>query len=119
MTTATKPMCNGNRTDCGRWSPGHFWTCSADDIHDLRRLEICSKCGQTRYIDITSINERVASNVARIRRERGLTQKALAEQMHMHDTAVVKIERPTNNPTLHTLKLFADALNVTVADLVS
>lgn len=44
--------------------------------------------------------------------ERGLSQKTLAGMIGISDAAVSKIESGTNNPSDRTIKLIADALNV-------
>ena len=61
-----------------------------------------------------SMGERIAA----LRKERGLTQRELAEQMHVTDKAVFKWERDLACPDIHSLSRLADILSVSVEDLL-
>ena len=52
------------------------------------------------------------NRIKKTRSERGFSQKRLAEMIGISDAAVSKIESGTNNPADRTVKLIADALNV-------
>ena len=56
--------------------------------------------------------------LARVRREQGLTQAELAEQLHVTDKAVSRWERGVGLPDINTLEPLADALGLSLADLM-
>ena len=56
--------------------------------------------------------------LARVRREQGLTQAELAEQLHVTDKAVSRWERGIGLPDINTLEPLADALGLSLADLM-
>lgn len=56
--------------------------------------------------------------LAKTRRTRGLTQSALAEQLHVTDKAVSRWERGLGFPDINTLEPLADALGLTLAQLM-
>ena len=53
--------------------------------------------------------------LAKTRKDRGLTQNALAEQLHVTDKAVSRWERGLGFPDINTLEPLADALGLTLA----
>lgn len=61
----------------------------------------------------------LAENIRRFRREKGLSQEALADLCSLHRTYIGSVERFERNVTLATLALIARALRVTVPDLIS
>jgi transcriptional regulator with XRE-family HTH domain len=61
----------------------------------------------------------VGGNVARIRREKGLTQEQLAERSGFSQQYISDLERGRRNPTIVSLYEFAQALGVSHIDLVS
>ena len=56
--------------------------------------------------------------LAQTRRERGLTQSALAEQLHVTDKAVSRWERGLGFPDIGTLEPLAQALGLTLEELM-
>lgn len=56
----------------------------------------------------------IAGNIGKLRREAGMTQLELAEQLNYSDKAVSKWERGESVPDIVTLKSLADLLNVSV-----
>lgn len=52
------------------------------------------------------------ANVLRLRKERGLTQEALADAVELAPTYVGQIERARRNPTLAIVERFARVLQV-------
>ena len=61
----------------------------------------------------------ISENVRRIRKARELSQDKLAKLASITLTTLVKIESGANdNPTIKTLKKIAEALKVTVNDLL-
>jgi len=57
-------------------------------------------------------------NVRRRRKERGLTQEALADAVRLAPTYVGQIERGKRNPTLEVVERFAKVLKIDVLDLL-
>lgn len=62
--------------------------------------------------------EKTGALIASARKERGLTQKELAAQLHVSDRAVSKWERGAGFPDISLLEPWADALGVQVLDLL-
>ncbi len=62
--------------------------------------------------------EKFGAFVAQLRKEKGLTQKELAEQLFLSDKAVSKWERGLSMPDIELLTPLAEALNVSVAELL-
>lgn len=56
--------------------------------------------------------------LAEIRVKRKLSQRALAEKANMSQTYLCNVETGKADPSLSTLKRLAEALNVTVSELV-
>jgi len=57
-------------------------------------------------------------NLKRIRTEKGIAQGALAELIGMHATHLSRYERNSTLPSIEVLKKIADALNVSIDELV-
>lgn len=57
-------------------------------------------------------------NVRRIRKERGLSQEVLADEVGLAVTYVGQIERGSRNPTLDVVERLAKALGVKPLDLL-
>ena len=64
-------------------------------------------------------NEKTGGLIRRLRRERGLTQLQLAEQLGVSDKAVSKWERGLGGPELSLLPELAEALEVDMGRLIS
>ena len=62
--------------------------------------------------------EYTGKQIARLRKELGLTQKQLAEQLCVTDKAVSKWERGLNFPDLGLMESLAEALHTSVAELL-
>lgn len=56
--------------------------------------------------------------LARMRKSQGFTQAELAQQLHVTDKAVSRWERGVGLPDINTLEPLADALGLTLADLM-
>lgn len=54
----------------------------------------------------------------KVRKEKGITQEALAAKLSMHRTYIGLIERGERNPTIRTLYKIAKALEVSASDLL-
>ena len=58
------------------------------------------------------------TNVRRLRKDRGLTQEALAHEVEIDVSYLGQIERGERNPTLSVVERFAAALRVSAVDLL-
>lgn len=61
---------------------------------------------------------KVGERIAALRKERGMTQKQLAEALHVTDKAVSKWERGINFPDLTSVEALAAALDISPAALL-
>lgn len=68
--------------------------------------------------DIHMITMDFATRLAAARKERGLTQQALAEHVGVHVTQIRRYEAGTSAPTLDVLRNIAIALHVSTDSLV-
>ena len=64
-------------------------------------------------------NEKVGGLISRLRREKGLTQAALAERLHVSDKAVSKWERGLGCPDISLINALAAELGVNAKTLLS
>ena len=62
--------------------------------------------------------ETMGSSIARMRKEKGLTQAQLAEMMHVTDKAVSKWERDLSCPDVEALPQLAQIFGITVDELM-
>ena len=62
--------------------------------------------------------DRVAANVRRLRKIKGLSQEGLAEVAHFHRTYVSQLERSVTNISIDGLERLAQALEVDITDLL-
>ena len=65
------------------------------------------------------IRKLVSDNTARIRKERGLTQEALAERSGLSQQNISRLDNGQRNPTIVTLYELACALEVGHLDLIA
>jgi len=66
-----------------------------------------------------SSNNFLRENIRKYRKQKGLSQDRLTKMADITLTTLVKIENGINdNPTLNTLTKLADALDVSIADLI-
>lgn len=63
--------------------------------------------------------QRIAGNVRRLRKERGLSQEEMAELADFHRTYVSQLERCVTNISVDGLERLAIALGVDVLDLLA
>lgn len=63
--------------------------------------------------------EKFGTFLSRLRRERGITQKGLAEKLYVSDKAVSKWERGASLPDISLLQPLADMFDVTITELLS
>ncbi|HEX5425436.1 MAG TPA: helix-turn-helix transcriptional regulator [Candidatus Acidoferrales bacterium] len=66
-----------------------------------------------------SLVSTLAENIRRLRHERNLSQEELADICGLHRTYVGSVERAERNVTLSSLEVLAQALGVSVVDLLS
>lgn len=60
----------------------------------------------------------MGETIAELRKNRGMTQKELAEQMNVTDKAVSKWERDLSCPDIHSIPRLAEVLEVSVEELM-
>jgi transcriptional regulator with XRE-family HTH domain len=65
----------------------------------------------------SAVSKALATNVRRLRKERGWTQDELAAEIEAEQTAISLIENHRANPTLQMLERVATALDVAFIDL--
>lgn len=61
----------------------------------------------------------IGDNIHELRRERGLTQEALADAAGLHRTYIGSVERGERNLAVGNLFALAAALGVTITELIS
>lgn len=64
------------------------------------------------------VQHRLASNLRRLRAERGLSQEAFADVVGIHRTYISDLERAARNPTIRIVDAVALALDVTASELL-
>jgi transcriptional regulator with XRE-family HTH domain len=64
------------------------------------------------------VRAQLAANLIRLRREKGMSQEALALEAGLHRTFVAHVERQVRNISLDNLTRLADALSVPVYNLL-
>lgn len=67
----------------------------------------------------TKLLETLAENIRSFRREKGISQEALADMCSLHRTYVGSVERRERNVTLASLAVLAKALGVSVPELLT
>ncbi len=68
---------------------------------------------------LMDIKEIVGHNIRKTRNSLGWSQEELAERSGTHRTYVSGVERGKRNPTIKILSIFAQALSVDIAELLS
>jgi transcriptional regulator with XRE-family HTH domain len=68
--------------------------------------------------DYDKFLKRVGTNIARIRKEKGLSLSQLSYIADMEKANIVRIEQSQINPTIKTLWKIAKALEVEASDLI-
>lgn len=64
-----------------------------------------------------TIAEKFGKRIRALRKERKLTQEALAERSGLHNTYIGQIERGEKNPSLESIEKLSVGLDVSVAEL--
>ncbi|MCL4417348.1 MAG: helix-turn-helix domain-containing protein [Actinobacteria bacterium] len=67
---------------------------------------------------MATIYEKFGENVRKLRKERGLSQEKLAEMIKRDPRTVVAIESGKRNPTLNTIHKIAQALKISLLELL-
>jgi transcriptional regulator with XRE-family HTH domain len=73
---------------------------------------------QARLWAAVDIRQRLASNLRRLRQEKGLSQEAFADEAGIHRTYVSDLERGARNPTITIVEKLAAALGVSAGALL-
>lgn len=66
-----------------------------------------------------SLRAILAENIKAYRKRQGLSQEELADLCALHRTYIGSVERQERNVSLSTLEVLADALGVSVPDLLT
>lgn len=64
------------------------------------------------------VRQRLAANLRKLRRDKGLSQEAFADEAGLHRTYVSDIERGARNPTITVVEKLARALDVPLGRLL-
>lgn len=64
------------------------------------------------------VRQRLAANMKRLRKERGWSQEALADEAGLDRTYISGIERVVKNPTITVVERIATALGCGMGDLL-
>lgn len=64
-----------------------------------------------------ALHKTIASNLLRLRMQKGFSQEGFAEACGLHRTYIGAIERAERNITLSTLQKIADALDIEIIQL--
>jgi transcriptional regulator with XRE-family HTH domain len=65
------------------------------------------------------VGRRIGANIKRLREAQGLSQEELADRAGLHRTYVSQLERAVKNATFVSLDKIANALGVSLAEMVS
>lgn len=80
--------------------------------------EISAPTPETRAMSEQLPSQRLAALIRTLRKERGLSQEALAERAGLHRNSISLIERGESQPTVDTLFRLADGLGISAVELV-
>ncbi|WP_134093889.1 helix-turn-helix transcriptional regulator [Novosphingobium sp. PhB55] len=64
------------------------------------------------------VRQRLATNMKRLRKERGWSQEALADEAELDRTYISGIERQVKNPTITVVERVAKAMGCALGDLL-
>lgn len=67
---------------------------------------------------LPSARDRIAANIRRLRRAKGMSQEQLAEVAQFHRTYVSQLERSVTNISIDGLERLAQVLGVDISDLL-
>lgn len=67
----------------------------------------------------SGIHKTIAKNIAKIRKEKGITQEALAYQAGLNRAYIGYIERGERKPTIETLEKIAKSLKISTKELLA
>ncbi|MBI3351260.1 MAG: helix-turn-helix transcriptional regulator [Nitrospirae bacterium] len=81
-------------------------------MSNFTRYNVAMKAG------IAEINKKLGARIKLIRKSSKLTQGKLAERVNLSVEYISRLERGVSEPSFKTLQILAEALNVTVKDLL-
>ena len=89
-----------------------------DDVRDMNNMFFKIVLMMPR-IPSPSMRAILAENVRAFRKEHGLSQEELADRCELHRTYIGSVEREERNVSLSTLEVLSQALEVSVAELLT
>ncbi|MCK4818352.1 helix-turn-helix transcriptional regulator, partial [bacterium] len=70
------------------------------------------------YIYFVEYSNKFSENLARIRREKGISQKDLADRSGISSRMIAHYEKHVSHPALEKIERIAETLNVSIAELL-
>jgi len=84
----------------------------------VRLDRICLYCNLNKKMDMSAnIEKQIGAHLAKIRKERGLTQSELAELIDVTIETISRLERGVFIPSLKTLENISNVLNIPLKDI--
>lgn len=68
---------------------------------------------------VEDINKKIGKRIAEFRKQSGLPQSELAERTKLSTEYISRLERGVNAPSIQTLNVMADVLQVSIKDFLS
>jgi len=68
---------------------------------------------------VKDINKKIGKRIAEFRKQSELSQSELAEQVKLSTEYISRLERGVNAPSIQTLNILADVLNVSIRDFLT
>lgn len=68
---------------------------------------------------MAKIHKQLGNRLQSLRKQKGLTQEALAEEIGLGRSYIAEIESGRRNPSLDSLKIIADGLQVSLSKLLA
>ena len=63
--------------------------------------------------------DKIGEKIVSLRLEKGLKQFELADKLNISESSLLRIEKGRTNPTYRTLALIANALDISIIDLIT
>ena len=89
------------------------------NIEMLNKISDALNVSVSELISDENTSQMIGKNVSKYREALSISQRELARRVGMSGQFISKIENNLNNPSLETLNKIAEALNVSVSELIS